>query len=54
MITLILLLLTITVAAILLAGLAGIVTIAWPILLILGIGFVFDLIIFKLIFKKKK
>ena len=53
MISLILLVLILAIAAILILALAGIVAVAWPVLIILGIGLIIDIIIFKLIFRKK-
>ena len=54
MITLCLVILIIAVLAIILLALAGIVVVAWPILLILGIGLLIDILVLKLIFRKKK
>lgn len=54
MITLSLLIFALAIIAIILLVLTGIVVIAWPILIILGIGLLIDIIFFKLIFHKKK
>ena len=54
MISLILLILILGIAAILILAIAGLITVAWPILIILGIGLAIDVLIFKLIFKRRK
>ena len=53
MITLCLVILVLAIVAILLLALAGLITVAWPILLILGIGLAIDILMLKLIFGKK-
>lgn len=53
MITLFLLITAIAIIAIILLALAGIVVVAWPVLIILGIGLLIDILTFKLIFHKK-
>ena len=53
MITLFLLITALAIIAIILLALAGIVVIAWPVLIILGIGLLIDILTFKLIFHKK-
>lgn len=53
MITLFLLIMAIAIIAIILLALAGIVVVAWPVLIILGIGLLIDILTFKLIFHKK-
>lgn len=53
MITLALLIIALAIIAILVLAIAGIVAIAWPILIILGIGLIIDILVFKLIFGKK-
>lgn len=54
MITLCLVLLVLAIVAVILLALAGIVAIAWPILIILGIGALIDVLFLKLLFRKKK
>ena len=54
MITLCLLILALAIVAIILLALTGIVAVAWPVLIILGIGLLIDVLFFKLIFRKKK
>ena len=54
MITLCLLILVLAALAIIICGLAGIVAIAWPVLIILGIGAIIDILVLKLLFRKKK
>ena len=54
MITLCLLIFALAIIAIILLALTGIVAVAWPVLIILGIGLLIDIIFFKLIFHKKK
>lgn len=54
MITLCLIILIIAALAIILLALAGIVVVAWPVLLVLGIGLVIDICVLKLIFRRKK
>ena len=54
MITLCLVLLVLAIVAVILLALAGIVAIAWPILIILGIGALIDVLFLKLLFGKKK
>ena len=54
MITLFLILLALIIIAILLLALAGVAVIAWPVLLILGLGLLIDVLFFKLIFGRKK
>lgn len=53
MITLTLIIFALAILAILVLALAGIVAIAWPILIILGVGLLIDILVFKLIFGKK-
>ena len=53
MITLCLIILIIAALAIILCALAGIIVVAWPILLILGVGLAIDILVLKLIFRKK-
>ena len=53
MITLCLIILVLAIVAILLLALVGLITVAWPILLILGIGLAIDILMLKLIFGKK-
>ena len=53
MVTLALLIIALAIIAILVLAIAGIVAIAWPILIILGIGLIIDILVFKLIFGKK-
>ena len=53
MITLCLIILVLAALAIIVLALAGIVAIAWPILIILGIGALIDILVLKLIFRKK-
>lgn len=54
MITLCLVLLVLAIVAVILLALAGIVAIAWPILIVLGIGALIDVLFLKLLFGKKK
>ena len=54
MITLALLIIALGIAAIILLALAGIVAVAWPVLIVLGIGLIIDILVFKLIFGRKK
>ena len=54
MITLSLLILALGIISIIVLALAGIIAIAWPVLIILGIGLLIDVLTFKLIFHKKK
>ena len=53
MITLTLVIFALAILAILVLALAGIVAVAWPILIILGVGLLIDILVFKLIFGKK-
>lgn len=53
MITLTLIIFALAILAILVLALAGIVAIAWPVLIILGVGLLIDILVFKLIFGKK-
>ena len=53
MITLTLIIFALAIFAILVLALAGIVAVAWPILIILGVGLLIDILVFKLIFGKK-
>ena len=53
MITLTLIIFALAILAILVLALAGIVAVAWPILIILGVGLLIDILVFKLIFGKK-
>lgn len=53
MITLCLVLLILAIAFVIVLALAGIVAIAWPVLIILGIGAIIDILVLKLIFGKK-
>lgn len=54
MITLCLVILVLAALAIIVCALAGIIAIAWPILIILGIGALIDILVLKLIFGGKK
>ena len=54
MITLCLIILILAALAIIICGLAGIVAVAWPVLIILGIGAIIDFLVLKLIFGRKK
>ena len=54
MITLALIILVLAIIAVLLLGITGIVAIAWPVLLILGIGLAIDILTLKLLFKGGK
>lgn len=54
MITLCLILLILAIVAVILLALAGIVAIAWPILIVLGIGAIIDVVFLKLLFGRKK
>ena len=53
MITLCLVILILAIVAILLLAIAGLITVAWPLLLILGIGLAVDILVLKLLFGKK-
>lgn len=53
MITLTLIIFALAILAILVLAIAGIVAIAWPVLIILGVGLLIDILVFKLIFGKK-
>lgn len=53
MITLTLIIFALAILAILVLALAGIVAVAWPVLIILGVGLLIDILVFKLIFGKK-
>ena len=53
MITLTLIIFALAILAILVLALAGIVAVAWPVLIILGVGLLIDILVFKLIFRKK-
>lgn len=53
MITLCLVLLILAILLVVVLALAGIIAVAWPILIILGIGAIIDFIVLKLIFGKK-
>ena len=53
MVTLALLIIALAIIAILVLAIAGIVAIAWPVLIILGIGLIIDILVFKLIFGKR-
>lgn len=54
MITLCLVILILAIVAILLLAIAGLVTVAWPLLLILGVGLAVDILVLKLLFGKKE
>ena len=54
MITLIFVLAILAIAIILVLALAGIVAVAWPVLLILVVGAIIDGLMLKLIFRKKE
>lgn len=54
MITLILVLLILLALAIIICALAGIIAVAWPILIVLGIGLIIDICTLKVIFGGKK
>lgn len=54
MITLCLIILVLAALAIIVCALAGIIAIAWPVLIILGIGAAIDILVLKLIFGGKK
>ena len=54
MITLCLVILVLAALAIILLALSGIIVVAWPVLLVLGIGLAIDICVLKLIFRKKK
>ena len=54
MITLCLVLLILAILLVVVLALAGIIAVAWPILIILGIGAIIDFLVLKLIFRKKK
>ena len=51
MITLCVVLLALLALAIIIAALAGVIVVAWPVLVILGIGLIIDIGVLKLIFK---
>lgn len=53
MITLCLVILILAALAIIICALAGIIAVAWPVLIILGIGALIDICVLKLIFRKK-
>ena len=53
MITLTLIILALAILTILVLAIAGIIAIAWPVLIILGVGLLIDILVFKLIFGKK-
>lgn len=53
MITLTLIIFALAILTILVLAIAGIVAIAWPVLIILGVGLLIDILVFKLIFGKK-
>ena len=53
MITLCLIILILAALAIIVCALAGIIAVAWPILIILGIGALIDVLVLKAIFHKK-
>lgn len=53
MITLCLLILALVIIAVILLALTGIVAIAWPALIVLGIGMLIDILVFRMIFGKK-
>ena len=54
MITLCLIILVLAILAILILAVAGIVAVAWPVLVLLGIGLLIDFLVIKLICGKKK
>ena len=54
MITLCLILLVLGAALVIILALAGIVAVAWPVLIVLGIGALIDILVLKLIFGGKK
>lgn len=54
MITLCLVILILAIVAILLLAIAGLITVAWPLLLILGVGLAVDILVLKLLFGKKE
>lgn len=54
MITLCLVILILAILATLILALVGIVAVAWPVIVILGIGLLIDVLVLKLIFGKKK
>jgi len=54
MITLCLIILILAILATLILALVGIVAVAWPVIVILGIGLLIDVLVLKLIFGKKK
>lgn len=54
MITLCLIILILAILAMLILALVGIVAVAWPVIVILGIGLLIDVLVLKLIFGKKK
>ena len=54
MITLCLIVLIIAILAVILLALAGLVAVAWPILVILGVGLLVDILVLKLVFGRKK
>ena len=53
MISLCLVILALLAIAIIVLALAGIIVVAWPVLLIAGIGLLIDILVFKLIFRSK-
>ena len=53
MITLCLIIIVLAALALIICALAGIIAIAWPILIVLGIGALIDILVLKLMFKKK-
>ena len=54
MITLILTVLILAILLVIVLALAGIVAVAWPVLIILGVGAIVDFIVLKLLFGRKK
>lgn len=54
MITLCLIFLALVIFTVLVLALAGILAVAWPVVVILGIGLLIDILVFKLIFRKKE
>ena len=54
MITLCLIFLALVILTVLVLALAGILAVAWPVVAILGIGLLIDILVFKLIFRRKK
>ena len=54
MITICILLFALLAIAVIVLALAGIIAVAWPVLVILALGLIIDIVTFKLIFKKKK